>query len=157
MIRLCGGSLQPNANSGHSRDQTGRIWGNNSMKIFQCVCRSERIGASHLVATFTSKSALQLPSHPHDHLTHTSIYFPYFACAIYPHHQTPHQHPNMTLQHRLLDAKDWVRRKKIRYLERAGGPQAPSKESYLYFDWRRLRNKPEVNTGNVHPGRQIWD
>ena len=36
----------------------------------------------------------------------------------------------------------------------ARGPSVPSKDTDLYFDWRRLKEKPKQDHNNVHPGTE---
>jgi hypothetical protein len=50
---------------------------------------------------------------------------------------------------------DWLRRQKIRYLYRDGGPAVPSQKTKLYFDWRTLRGSPKQSPETAHPGTQI--
>jgi hypothetical protein len=55
------------------------------------------------------------------------------------------------------DLKDWLRRQKIKYFHRQGGPRVPSKETDIYFDWRTTRDKPKEDPGNMHPGRRVME
>jgi hypothetical protein len=53
--------------------------------------------------------------------------------------------------------KDWLRRQKIKYFHRQGGPRVPNKETDLYFDWRTLRDTPKDDPEHVHPGRRVME
>jgi hypothetical protein len=44
-----------------------------------------------------------------------------------------------------------------KYLYKKGGPLVTSEDADLYFDWRRLREKPKQNHENVHPGTQMFE
>jgi hypothetical protein len=52
---------------------------------------------------------------------------------------------------------DWLHRQKTKYLYKKGGPLVTSEDADLYFDWRRLREKPKQNHENVHPGTQMFE
>jgi hypothetical protein len=58
---------------------------------------------------------------------------------------------------RKLKLQNWLRRQKLKYMYRNGGPRASDKDTALYFDWRRLKIKPRQDHGNVHPGTKFWE
>ncbi|KAF2127701.1 hypothetical protein P153DRAFT_387433 [Dothidotthia symphoricarpi CBS 119687] len=48
--------------------------------------------------------------------------------------------------------RGWFRSMKVKYFHKHGGPREPSKETDLYFDWRRMREPDNQTSGNAHPG-----
>jgi len=61
----------------------------------------------------------------------------------------------MPVRFRWNEYRDKLRRWKIQHLHKHGGPPDPS-DADLYFDWRRLREKPRQNHHNVHPGTEVY-
>jgi hypothetical protein len=60
----------------------------------------------------------------------------------------------MPVRFKWNECRHKIRRLKIKYLNKHGGPPVPSKDADLYFDWRRMRDKPKQTPENVHPGTQ---
>lgn len=52
--------------------------------------------------------------------------------------------------------RDWFRAQKMKYLYRQGGPRDPSKDTDLYFDWRRHHQRPRQDHTNIHPGTHVY-
>ncbi|KAF2818431.1 hypothetical protein CC86DRAFT_413941 [Ophiobolus disseminans] len=67
-----------------------------------------------------------------------------------------HIHITMPVRFKWREYRDRVRRLKTKYLYKHGGPPEPSKDADLYFDWRRLREKPKQDHHNVHPGNEVY-
>jgi hypothetical protein len=51
---------------------------------------------------------------------------------------------------------DWIRRQKIKYLNKQGGPAVPNETTELYFDWRKLRAESGQNHYSIHPGIRMY-
>jgi hypothetical protein len=60
----------------------------------------------------------------------------------------------MIMSFKWNEYRDKLRRLKIKHFHKHGGPREPSKDADLYFDWRRLREKPKQDHNNVHPGTE---
>jgi hypothetical protein len=45
----------------------------------------------------------------------------------------------------------------LRHFTKKGRSPSIDSETYLYFDWRKLRERPMQNHENIHPGEKFLE